>query len=207
LHNLTSQPTAGAAASTSRRVKSLDRWDYWLIPAINPWRIEKHPGGRTSEEWADIASAAAHEHLERVHGDAHRAGDPEAIFEYARADAWCFRSTWFVEQLETWRDEGQNGQLRKTMGAFARNATKVPIEELKKLVARDQNIFRRLTQRQTGLSLNDWYGTLANEFDVSEETVRDIDRAYRPYFESETTAGVSTNEFFDRLAEMLKRFP
>ena len=124
-----------------------------------------------------------------------------------RINAWCFRSAWFVEQLESWRDNGDDGQLRKVMGTFARNASKAPNETLRRTVTRDQQIFKRIIGRPKGHSLNTCFDDLANDFDVSEDTVCDVYEAYRDYFDQETSGGVEPEIFFERMAEMLTRFP
>lgn len=195
---------AGTSEASGRRFKTLQRFDYWKIPTINP------------SIWSDIPAHfraalevdhAAHAALERQYGDAHRAGDSDAMFEYAQIDAWCFRSAWFVEQLETWRDAGEDGRLRKVMASFARNASKVPNEKLRAEVDRDQKLFERLVRLIPGLSLNECSGQIANEFEVSEDTVRLVYDAYRGYFDQEMTRGVPIDEFFRRLTDMLTRFP
>lgn len=191
---------------TNRRAKSLARFNYWDIPEINTWIWGDDQTGNAPAR-ALAVSLDTHLELERQYGNAHRSGDPTAIFDYVRCDTWCFRSAWVVEQLELWRDNGDGAKLRKVMTTFARNVSKVPTAKLRTEVMRDQSIFKRVVERPEGQSLNTWFGILANEFNVSEDTIRDVTEAYRPYFEEQLSADVTARIFFERLADMLKRFP
>jgi hypothetical protein len=190
-------------ARTSRRYKSLERFEYWLIPEVNPWVWGPLPAGIKFDLFE--SAAAAHAHLEEAYGNAHRAGDSTALLAYARADAWCFRSTWFVEQLEIWRDAGDEAKLRQVMKAFARNASKTSNAALHAEIVRDQAIFRSVVTRPQGQSLKARFGVLANERELSEETIRRIYEAYKRYYKRQTAAGVSCEEFFSRLATMADR--
>lgn len=187
------------------RGKSLERFGYWRIPDINPW-IYAHMGSGIAVDPFEN-SQAGHDELTRQYGNLHRDGDADAIFEYARSDSWCFRSAWFVEQLEYWRDQGEDAKLRKVMAEFTRNTTKATNQDLHRTVARDQQIFAAIVRRPAAQSLFKCFIELANKFNVSEDTIRDVYEQYKDYFQSETKAGVDPALFFNRLTEMLARFP
>jgi len=163
-------------------------------------------------QWLEIGiedpaelDVAAHAELEREYGNRHRDGDAQAMLEYARKDAWCFRSAWFVEQLEQWRDDGEDKKLRSIMAAFTRNRVKTSHADLHTLISRDQEVFRAIIERFRPRSQGTLFGELANEFDLSEQSIELIRDEYQPYFEAERARGVSLVEFFRRLSEMAKR--
>jgi hypothetical protein len=195
---------ARMAASTiqaNRRSKNLLRFGYWNMPALNLWIDERNPiePGAIDE--------AVHRELEEAWGNQHRDGNPSAVFEFARQDAWCFRSAWFVEQLEQWRDDGEDRKLLKVIRCFARNRSKTPHAMLYAEIIRDQAIFREIVRRKRPHQQGRLFGELANEFNLSEESISLINDEYRPYLDEQTSAGVSVEEFFERLAEMAKRIP
>jgi len=146
---------------------------------------------------------AVHAALEMELGNAHRSGDQDAIFRYAQQDAWCFRSAWVRALLEQWRDEGEDAKLRRVMAAFARNRTKTPHIKLVKEIGRDQEIFHRIVDRPSTVSLSKRFGQLANQSRLSEESIRDIYRALQPLLQGTAAFGRVDHDLFDRLKAML----
>lgn len=185
----------------STRRKSLTRHGYWLDPAVNPW----HPAHTDESLTPEVLENLAHQALTEEYAARLAAGDAEAIFEYARLDAWCFRVSWVVEQVERWRDEGEDQKLRSLMAAFTRNAQKGSPEDLVATIRNDQDIFRRTTQRPAELTLEQWFGDMADELGCSADQIWAVYKAYRAYWEQQRTLGLSADEFFARLATMADR--
>jgi hypothetical protein len=189
------------------RNKVADRFRYWLNPDINRWH-----SSHALEPPFDPASIAAAVHAERsaFYGAAHLAGDDDALISFAKENARCFRAEWFVVQLERWRDDGQDAKLRSVMSAFCRNTTKTAPSALHAEIVRDQQIFRRLMERAPDTSVGREIQALATELQATddglqEDSIWNIYKHYKPYFDEQLESEVSPGEFFDRLTDMANR--
>lgn len=196
--------------------KNVSRFTYWRVPAINPFAGTLHdePGLPELPPDSDpfAADKAAHQDAEQRFGQRHRAGDQNAIFEYAKEDAWAFRSRWVVEQMEAWRANGEVGKLRTLMTRYAGAKGKTPREQLCEIISRDQRIFRDVLaqydpegQADPPMSREAVFAEVAEQHGVREDTVKLVYDHYRPYYDDEVPTRWSRSAFFDELEKMLER--
>src|SRR3954453_13068609 len=82
--------------------KTAGRWNYWNIPALNPWAGSRDGLPGPYEFNPTRPDEAAHEALEQEYGSRVAAGDEAAVFEYVYIDAHAFRSSWLITLLEDW---------------------------------------------------------------------------------------------------------
>jgi hypothetical protein len=186
-------PPAVPTTKRRPRIKNLERFNYWRMPEINRWLRATLP---------EEALSAAHESLEAMYAHRHAHGDANAMFDYARENARCFRSAWFVDVVESWRDEGRDEDLRRLMKQFARNVSTTATDALQATILRDQAVFARIARDAKPRGMGQLFGDLANEVDLSEDSIKLVYEAYNPYWKSESAHGISMDEFFRRLKEM-----
>ena len=144
----------------------------------------------------DFISRSAHADLSEYYQREYEAGDDDAIFEYVKEDVWAFRAPWVTEQLEKWRLEGttiSRKKCRDLMMSYTPAQGKTSHEEMLYIVQRDQEIFKAVLKlSRMGVPLSSLkkdggcYERVAKEFNLSFESVKEIDANYKFVIEANT---------------------
>lgn len=209
------QPPHGSMQAATY-FKNLNRFNYWQIPSLNPC-AGTEPGLSVLgiESAPEEIDKIAHRALSRRHGRRHRTGDPSAIVDYVKADAFAFRSTWVVRQVEEWRNVGDVEALRQLVTAYASPKGRTPSAKLRQIILRDQRLFRDVIDRlETGggpstppPSLETVLADVAEGHGVSEDSAKRVYQEYRRFYNANVPSRWTRAEFFEELAAMVARIP
>jgi hypothetical protein len=187
-------PADGEGARQERRYfKNVRRFGYWEIAEVNP--------GRTVS--AETTAIEAHRYLETYFEEL-QGSDETAVFQFARADAWAFRSAWVVALVERWRGSGDVASLRRLVKDYAgARGKRTQAKDLIRIIQRDQK------QARFEVALLDVAEKFQEAGDSSEsqraETIRLVYREYRPYYESRIAANEMPDKILEDLETMVNR--
>jgi hypothetical protein len=198
-------PADGEGARQERRYfKNVRRFGYWEIAEVNP--------GRTVS--AETTAIEAHRYLETYFEEL-QGSDETAVFQFARADAWAFRSAWVVALVERWRGSGDVASLRRLVKDYAgARGKRTQAKDLIRIIQRDQKMFRGMLgalaeQARFEVALLDVAEKFQEAGDSSEsqraETIRLVYREYRPYYESRIAANEMPDKILEDLETMVNR--
>lgn len=183
----------------------LGRFNYWQLPAINPRR------SFTTAEAREL-SAMATPALSDYYARRHRAGDEQAIFEFATGDKTALRARWVVEQLERWQQEGgqpAEGKVYALMRRFLMKPRKTPLSLLSQIITKDQALFRELVRlihylqfpREKAVHI------IAQRTSVDEDFVSEVYQQYlegvKAFFNPDAEGGYPWDEVFNWLGQCL----
>lgn len=105
-------------------------------------------------------------------------GNKEAIFEYVKKDPLAFRSSWIINQIESWRKENTKASkenLRRLIRYYTYSIGKTAKEQLKDLLKRDKEIYEQiLIMREKTSSLEKCFEELEKKYNLSFESIREI---------------------------------
>lgn len=105
-------------------------------------------------------------------------GNKEAIFEYVKKDPLAFRSSWIINQIESWLKENTKASkenLRRLIRYYTYSIGKTAKEQLKDLLKRDKEIYEQiLIMREKTLPLEDCFFDLGEKYNLSFESIREI---------------------------------
>lgn len=98
-------------------------------------------------------------------------GDLEVIFRFAQEDNWCFRSQWFVNQLEKWKLQGtlkDKNNLRKLFKCYLDQRGVRNTDTYIEAIERDQRVFKHIIGlKQKGVSLEVAFEKAEKELKIS----------------------------------------
>jgi hypothetical protein len=157
-------------------IKGLTRFNYWNYPAINPDLLHKM-------QTLDMIGTSAHQYLSDMYRRDYEAGTLQAIFEYAKADGWAFRSSWVVTQIEAWRFDNtpeSRKKLHKLMRAYTDDRGKDRLADTVEFIKQDQGVYKAIMiMRQHNTSLEHCFAEVAPQYHLGTESVRKVYRHYQ----------------------------
>ena len=188
--------------------KNIKRWNYWSVPALNPWAgsVNGLPG--PYEFQPTRPDEAAHAVAERFWGERHASGDRRAIFKYVDTDALALRSPWVISQIEQWRADGEQALILLLMRRYSSNAGKTSLRRLVAVIRKDQAIFRAaisLYQKKPDIRQDEAVEIAAKRARANESTVKLVYRHYRPLYDSVVPQRFTTDQFFAELHTIAER--
>jgi hypothetical protein len=174
--------------------KGLTRFNYWNIPALNPWAGSRDGSPGVFEFDPSRPDEVTHEALSAEYRDRSESGNENAIFEFARSDAHAFRSEWFLRVVERWRDMGRAKDLSRLMAAYAGNRGRTDLSKLLDVIRKDQRVFRALKEERED-----------NLDDISDSDERLIRRIYERLYQDVVPARFTHEQFFQELEAITRR--
>lgn len=180
------------------------RFEYWYSEVVSPaWenvdpaayrRIRALEDPRHSAMRVAVADLDNHKHVsppswqeqfEENYRVAHKKGDVEAIFEFAREDREALQAPWVVDQLIAWRLEDTLIAKRK-FGRFMRaywsmRGTRKGVTNLE-IIKRDQAIYSSFLHRNHAVSREIAIGDIADQHDFSADSVKDVLKKYKKFY-------------------------
>ena len=190
------------------------RFNYFHIEVINPYWPDPQNAGlfEPSSEDADLA---AHKWQEQKYRTMFDSGKRKALEQYAHVDPDAFESVWFRAEIKRLRLARKSAQLERIFTAYRARQGKRGVSKLLQNIERDQRVFRRVSDgRKRSEQLKHRRVPLWRIMqDVGEsecphltiESVKEIDREYRRYYERVVPDPLSHDEFFSHLSDLLIR--
>jgi hypothetical protein len=208
-----SQPRHAPGLPPGDFPKSVSRWNYWLIPALNPW-AGSHDGLLGPFELdPHRVDEITHQALEAEFQQKAAAGDEEAPFRYVEINAHAFRSPWLVTTIERWRNEGRFSNLVRLMKTYARRSGKTPLSDLVTIIEKDISAFELMIRwiendkrdQPSGSPVAEASFAVDDAGIGSSADARLIHQHYRPLYDEVVPARFSRDQFFVEMRAILNR--
>jgi hypothetical protein len=119
----------------------------------------------------------------REFGDeaAHRRGDQEAIFRFAKDNRDALRHSWVIDQLEEWRFEGTKAakkNIKRFCTAYQDDCVKRSPAHILENIRRDQRLYRDSLSPEFRNHKDTLHSALAAEHGIGVNTVKTILKKY-----------------------------